>query len=513
MVFVAAAISAAQGLAEGFRWLDWFFGAVVYSAVLLVIVACWNAVRVARRERRTMGRLEAIDPEAVARQAVNEERQRLSHDIEACLHDSLAAIARDAGAIDATADPRPVLVRIQGEANWATTELRRQLGLLRAEDTAALSWVSRSETGPGVRRGDVVLALSTLLLGAADLLIFGRIEGVQQTLLTVLLTLALPAPVVWSRVAPLGSAVGLAGLLALGAIIDQPVQDGFALALASGVLVWCCAASATPRAWLTVLVLIGTFLVSRLVNHPENAPVGMALVVLALVGGATVGRSRRRRERAEISAGARRRMIRTAVDEAVGAERRTVARELHDVVSHAVSVIAVQAGAAELSWPADPIAADRAIGFVRTTAEQTVAELGRLKPGVGSIRHDVNDLRLLVNRMHAARLSVTLEVSGAPRAELPSTIYRVVQESLTNALRYAPNSRVLVKIEWRSDRIEVQVIDDGPGSMQGSRRGYGLIGLSERLKQAGGTLVIRSAPEVAGFEVAAVLPTHVIGAS
>jgi signal transduction histidine kinase len=151
-----------------------------------------------------------------------------------------------------------------------------------------------------------------------------------------------------------------------------------------------------------------------------------------------------------------------------------------------------------LSWPADPIGAGRAIALVRTTAEQTVAELGRLEPGVGSIRHDVDDLRLLVDRMRAARPSVTLEVSGTPRPELPTTIYRVVQESLTNALRYAPNSRVLVQIGWRSDSIEVRVIDDGPGSGQGSRRGYGLIGLSERLKQAGGTLVIRSAPEVAG---------------
>ena len=72
---------------------------------------------------------------------------------------------------------------------------------------------------------------------------------------------------------------------------------------------------------------------------------------------------------------------------------------------------------------------------------------------------------------------------------------------------------MLVQLEWMPDRIEVRVADDGPGPAQGTRRGYGLIGLSERLKQVGGTLVIRSAPEVAGFEVAAVLPTQVVGAS
>jgi signal transduction histidine kinase len=448
----------------------------------------------------------------VARQAVNEERQRLAHDIEACVRDSLAAIARDAAAIDATADPRLVLVRIQREANRATTELRRQLGLLRAEDAAAPERVSDSEIAPRLRWGFVVASVALLLAGA-DLLIFGRMEGAQQTPLTVLLTLALPALVIWSRVAPVASAMAAAGLLALGAVIDQPVQDGFALVLVSGVLVWSCAALATVRAWGAVILLSGALLVSRVLNHPENAPVAMALVLLALVGGATVGRSRRRRDRALISAGARRRIIRTAVDEAVGAERRMIARELHDVVSHAVSVIAVQSGAAELSWPADPVGAGRAIEVIRTTAEQTMTELRRLEPGLGSIRHDTDDLSALVNRMRAARLSVTLEVSGTTRTELPGTVYRVVQESLTNALRYAPNSRVLVQIDWRPDCIGVRVADDGPGSVQGTRRGYGLIGLTERVNQAGGNLVIRSAPEVGGFEVAAVLPTQVVGAS
>ncbi len=110
-----------------------------------------------------MARLKAVDPDAVARQAVDEERQRLARDIEACVRDSLAAIARDAAAIDATADPRPVLVQIQGEANRATTELRRQLGLLRAEDTAAPEPVPDAETAPRLRRGVVVAALALLL--------------------------------------------------------------------------------------------------------------------------------------------------------------------------------------------------------------------------------------------------------------------------------------------------------------------------------------------------------------
>lgn len=513
VVFVAAAGAAAQSLFEGFRWLDWFFGAVVYSAVLLVIGACWTAVRVASREGRTAAGLDAVDADTVARQAVDEERQRLSRDIRACVRESLATIGREAAAIETTADPRPALLRIQAEANRATTELRRQLGLLRAEDCPTADLDPGPVTAQSPRRRDVLLTLAALLLAAADLLIFGQMEGVPRTLLTALLTLALSILVLWWRAAPMRSAMAAAGLLTLGAVLGQPVQDGFALAFVTGVLVWSCAALATVPGWVAVMGLAGSLLLSRLLNQPENAPLAMALVFLALVGGATVGRSRRRRQLAQMSADARRRTIRTAVDDAVGAERRMVARELHDVVSHAVSVIAVQAGAAELSWPADPTGAGHAIELVRTTAAQTITELGRLEPGVGSIRHDTDDLRSLVNRMRAARLSVTLDMIGAPQSELPGAIYRVVQESLTNALRYAPDSRVLVQLEWMPDRVEVRVSDDGPGSLPGTRRGYGLIGLAERLRQAGGTLAVRSGPEVAGFEVAATLPIRVVGAS
>ena len=164
----------------------------------------------------------------------------------------------------------------------------------------------------------------------------------QQTRLTVLLTLALPVLVIWWRVAPVGSAMAAAGLLTLGCGHRSAGAGRFRTGPGDRVLVWSCGALATLRAWVAIIVLTGALLVSRLINQPENASVAMALVLLALVGGATVGRSRRRRDLAQISAGARRRTIRTAVDEAVGAERRMVARELHDVVSHAVSVIAVQ---------------------------------------------------------------------------------------------------------------------------------------------------------------------------
>ena len=92
---------------------------------------------------------------------------------------------------------------------------------------------------------------------------------------------------IWWRAEPVGSAMAAAGLLTVGAVIDQPVQDGFALALVTGVLIWACAALATVRGWVVVIALTGSLLVSGLLNHPENAPLAMALVFLALVGGVT----------------------------------------------------------------------------------------------------------------------------------------------------------------------------------------------------------------------------------
>jgi signal transduction histidine kinase len=198
-------------------------------------------------------------------------------------------------------------------------------------------------------------------------------------------------------------------------------------------------------------------------------------------------------------------VLQAAAAEAVRAERQQIARDLHDLVSHAVSVIAVQAGAAELSWPVNPAAARRAIDVVRSTAEQTLLELDHAIPGQGSVRHDLPELEALCDRMRAAGLSVILELEGAPPSGAASTVYRVVQESLTNALRHAPGSRVLVRISISADQVRVEVADDGPGQAESTRRGYGLEGLAERLRLAGGTLETRPGPN--GFTVTAVLPS------
>ena len=184
------------------------------------------------------------------------------------------------------------------------------------------------------------------------------------------------------------------------------------------------------------------------------------------------------------------------------------ARELHDVVSHAVGVIAVQAGAAEVSWPDDPETVRRAIAVIDATALSALAELDRLQPEVRQQR-SLEDLWALVGRIRAAGTEVELTMVGEPPPDAVVVVYRVVQESLTNVVRHAPGAGVHVAITCDASRTMVQVVDNGPGPEGSSDRGYGLIGLAERVRFAGGTLEIGRGPGSTGFRVEAILPMHV----
>ena len=351
---------------------------------------------------------------------------------------------------------------------------------------------------------DYLVAAAVVAVAAVDLALGVRFADGTWSWAVLALTLGSAATVVLRRVAPLMGALVCAALISLGAIIGAPVADGFSFPLAVGILAWSVAGLCSPRGWATVAVLVGVALVSRLLNEPDNAPVNAVLLAVAVIGGAAVGRSRAMRTAARQAASARSRVLEAAAADAVQAERRQIARELHDLVSHAVSVIAVQAGAAELSWPKDPATVRRATDVVRSTADRALHELDSTRPGAPPLPHDPAELDALCGRMRAAGLAVTLDRDGALPAEAAATVYRVVQEALTNALRHAPGSRVDVRVRADHDQVTVAVADDGPGQIDGSRRGYGLVGLAERLRLAGGTLETHSS--VDGFTVTAVLP-------
>ena len=507
LVGVAAAVTTVLALVEGGQsWVDWAFVTIVLTAVALVVRMSWRVHRDAQRERRAATLLQALPAAEAARQAVVVERRRLSRDIEICVRESLAQVALRAAEAAAATDPTTALRLVQAEAQRANTELRRQLGLLHA---GYADEPVRADAGPAptprFTLADYLVAAAVVAVAAVDLTAGLTFEDWTWSWAVLALTLGSAATVVLRRVAPVAGALTCGGLIVLGSVLDAPVSDGFSFPLTVGILAWSVASLRTLRAWLTLGTLVGVALVSRMLNEPANAPINAVLLAVAVVGGATVGHSRAAREAAQESASAHGRVLQAAADEAVQAERQQIARELHDLVSHAVSVIAVQAGAAELSWPGDPATVRRAIDVVRCTAEQTLAELDHTLPGRGPVRHGLAELDALCGRMRAAGLPVTLDVDAALPAEAAATVYRVVQESLTNALRHAPGARVTVRVAAGADQVVVEVADDGPGQADGSRRGYGLVGLAERLRLAGGTLQTRSGPD--GFAVTAVLPS------
>jgi signal transduction histidine kinase len=203
--------------------------------------------------------------------------------------------------------------------------------------------------------------------------------------------------------------------------------------------------------------------------------------------------------------------------EAVQAERRRLARELHDVVAHTVSVMVVQAGGARRTLHRDPDAALEALAAVEATGRGALVELrrllGLLRPEGESAPHApqpgmaaVNDL---VARARAAGLPVELNVEGEP-GSLPAGVdlaaYRVVQEALTNTLQHAGPARARVTIRWESENLVLVVDDSGQGPVNaGDGTGQGLVGMRERVAMCGGELET-GRRRGGGFHVEARLP-------
>jgi signal transduction histidine kinase len=201
---------------------------------------------------------------------------------------------------------------------------------------------------------------------------------------------------------------------------------------------------------------------------------------------------------------------------ATAEERNRIARELHDVVAHNVSVIAVQAGAARSTARARPERAVDMLGLIERTARSTLSELrallGVLRKGDGAAplrpRPTLGQLDELVDQARGAGIKLEVRVEGTVRplvAVVDLCAYRVVQEALTNAVKYAPNSNVHLLVRYGPRILHVTVVDDGPGALDAGAAGHGLIGMRERVALAGGELHVGPALG-GGFRVEARLP-------
>ena len=206
-----------------------------------------------------------------------------------------------------------------------------------------------------------------------------------------------------------------------------------------------------------------------------------------------------------------------SLERAVDAERNRIARELHDVVAHAMSVIVVQAEGARRLVGKDEESVKTALAAIEQTGR---ANLNDIRGIVGLLRTDGHDyapspelsmVDQLVEQCSEAGLSVSLEVQGTPRS-LPAMIelsgYRIVQESLTNAIKHAgPAANAQVTIEYHDDSLDIAVVDDGRGAAAEVQPtpGHGLLGIRERVEAFGGQ--IRTGPRIGGgFAVEARIP-------
>jgi signal transduction histidine kinase len=279
---------------------------------------------------------------------------------------------------------------------------------------------------------------------------------------------------------------------------------------------------ATRRRRLASVLLATPFLFAAVASPPRNGGIPAAVIAVLVIAAQLLGDARRQRGQALAERDATRQaMTDTLREQAATQERARIARELHDVVAHHVSMVAVQAETARLTTPGMPPEGQARLAAIGDTARDALTEMRRLlgilradaageaerapQPGLGRLDELLDDAR-------EAGTSVRLAVHGDVVALSPGvdlTAYRIVQEALTNARRHAPGAEVDVELRFDPDALRVLVRDDGPGAApDGSHGGHGILGMHERVAMVGGTLRVGSGGSGpgGGFVVDARLP-------
>jgi signal transduction histidine kinase len=336
-----------------------------------------------------------------------------------------------------------------------------------------------------------------------------------------LIVLGFTVPLAWRRVAPLTVvAIASVTVVAYGQVETAGNHETliFALALANFT-----AGYELPRrraVWAPVIVLAAAVFAVLALRQDGG---DLAVVAVLYIGPWAFGQLLRSRGHRvdELEAHAER-LVREREQreaEAVEAERARIARELHDVISHSISVIAVQSQAIRRRLSPEQAREAYDLAQVETTARQAMAEMRRL---LGVLRSDgeraplaphpgLAQLPRLADQVRAAGLAVDLRMNGdvpplPPGVDLVA--YRIVQEALTNALKHAHAREVIVDVGYRDRVLALSVSDDGDGAAAHMNGGHGLVGMRERVALYGGTLQLDSGSGESGFRVHATLPVQ-----
>jgi signal transduction histidine kinase len=359
-------------------------------------------------------------------------------------------------------------------------------------------------------------------------------------------------PLAWRRLYPITTWLVIIGaIVVVSAMYVPPVALGTAVFAAYSAITHSRYRNLAIAMVSVVTVIAAVGLGNNLPRFPGRLTAVFAILPAAVAG---LGIRELRRRLADSTARLRRAAAdaEAATERALAAERARIASELHDVVTHNVSVMIVQAGAARKIMASSPADAEDALLAVESTGREAMTELrnllGLLSPADGSVapggqappdppmevlpappylpglpgpgaalrpQPGLGELDALIGRVSAAGLPVELQVSGEPRPLSPGAdlaAYRVVQEGLTNVLRHAGRSAATVGVAW-GEELVIMVSDDGDGSGPGDvaggngTPGRGLLGLRERLALYGGELTAGPRPG-GGWQVRAVMPTE-----
>jgi signal transduction histidine kinase len=391
---------------------------------------------------------------------------------------------------------------------------------------------SRAAAGVTPRQADWLAVASTL--GVAVLKLSEEAEPGHLVAALVLLPVA-TVPLLWRRSHPGGVLIVLMGAFAAAFALDRvaPSNVGLLFALYAAARYgsqWTRVLSGALAALITatpVVMLIATG--SGRVPHRLTIAVAVGMGAAWLLGELT--RTRRGyievlEERTALLARDRGEHARRAAE----AERSRIARELHDVVTHNVSVIAVQADAANIAAQPQPERTTEALELIQKTARETLNELRALlgvlrmpteHPADAPLRPapSLAELEDLVVQAEAAGIDVTVAESGDRQkfdAQIELAAYRLIQEALTNAVRHAPGSTAHVNLRYTASQLEVEIRTHGGASAPGDADGFGLIGLKERMQLLGGVLDAGS-DRSGTFTVRGVIPlprlqSHTLGA-
>ena len=394
------------------------------------------------------------------------------------------------------------------------TSAARTNRLARAADVGAskVAYARGMETLSLRRDGDRLLPFALMAAAVAEILL---IHPEYNLALFLPLALLLPLSLLQRQRRPLAV---LALNIAAWVVIDlnSPInEDPLALAICLVIATYSVGAHTEGRrAVAGVALVVGVAFAGTIGDSNEGTFVdllGNAIFFFTIFGGLWLsGRAMRRRR-------ARERELIVERDEgaraAVAEERARIARELHDVVAHAISVIVLQARGAR---HADAAERDEALDAIESTGATALAEMRRLLHMLRAEDEDVAlapqpslaQLEVLVAQVRDAGLPVDLHVEG-DRRELPPGVdvsaYRIVQEALTNSLKHAGPARARVVVRYGPEALELEITDTGRAAANGDGAGHGLAGMRERVAIFGGELA--SGPRRdGGFEISARLP-------